>query len=113
MCCVTPPDRDPAPGGGSAAAEPQPKLDWADRTVLASPARLLTGPLPMSRLVTPETLLRWHRRLVRWRWTYPRRGALTQAMRTRLAGPSPHQIDCRPERRASPNQMARGMTVRT
>jgi putative transposase len=24
----------------------------------------------MSRLVTPDTLLRWHQRLIRWRWTY-------------------------------------------
>jgi putative transposase len=28
----------------------------------------------MSRLVTPDTLLRWHRQLVRWRWTYPPKG---------------------------------------
>ncbi len=28
----------------------------------------------MSRLVTPDTLLRWRRRLVRWRWTYPPKG---------------------------------------
>ena len=28
----------------------------------------------MSRLVTADTPLRWHRRLVRWRWTYPHRG---------------------------------------
>jgi hypothetical protein len=35
---------------------PKPKLDWADRMVLAAPARLLPRPLRMSRLVTPETL---------------------------------------------------------
>ena len=53
---------------------PKPKLDWADRMVLAALARLLLRPLRMSLLVTPDTLLRWHRRLVRWRWTYPRTG---------------------------------------
>jgi putative transposase len=53
---------------------PKPRLDWADRAVIAGLARLLPKPLKMSRLVTPETLLRWHRRLVRWRWTYPSRG---------------------------------------
>jgi putative transposase len=53
---------------------PRPKLDWADRAVIAALARLLSGPVRRGRLVTPDTLLRWHRRLVRWRWTYPRRG---------------------------------------
>ena len=53
---------------------PKPKLDWADRAIIAALARLLPRPLRMNRLVTPETLLRWHRRLIRWRWTYPHRG---------------------------------------
>jgi putative transposase len=53
---------------------PKPRLDWAGRAVLAALTRLLPSPLRLSRLVTPDTLLRWHRRLVRWRWTYPHRG---------------------------------------
>jgi putative transposase len=51
--------------------DPRPRLDWAGRMVLAGLARLLSRPLRMSRMVTPDTLLGWHRRLVRWRWTHP------------------------------------------
>ena len=53
---------------------PKPRLDWADRAMLAALARLLPRAVRMNRLVTPDTLLRWHRRLVRWRWTYPPKG---------------------------------------
>jgi len=53
---------------------PKPKLDWADRAVIAALTRPLPKPLRMSRLVTPQTLLRWHQRLIRRRWTYPHRG---------------------------------------
>src|SRR5712692_8125939 len=51
----------------------QPRPDWADRAVLAALARLLPAAIRGNRLVTPGTLLDWHRRLLARKWTYPSR----------------------------------------
>jgi putative transposase len=50
---------------------PKPRLDWADRELLAALIRRLPAMLRGHRLVTPATVLRWHRRLVTKKWTYP------------------------------------------
>jgi putative transposase len=73
----------------------RPRPEWADREVLAALGRLLPAAVRGSRLVTPRTLLAWHRRLLARKWTYPNRPgrpAVGQEIRDlvlRLAGENP------------------------
>jgi putative transposase len=50
---------------------PRPHLQPADRALLAALSRLLPRIRWPIFLVRPETVLRWHRRMVARRWTYP------------------------------------------
>jgi putative transposase len=54
-------------------AKSKPRLDWADRAILAALTRLLPRTVRMRRLVTPGTVLRRHRRMVTRKWSYPDR----------------------------------------
>ena len=61
----------------------RPKLNWADRALLAA----LLGVIPKARrhglrlLVTPDTIVRWHRGIIRRRWA-------ARSMRGRTGRPS-------------------------
>ena len=50
-----------------------PAMSWTDRLCLVAASRLLTRCTMGAFIVTPATLLRWHRRLVAKRWTFTRR----------------------------------------
>jgi putative transposase len=50
----------------------RPRPDWAGCAVLAASTRHPPGRLRLHRVVTPGTLLAWHRRLVKRKWTYPK-----------------------------------------
>ncbi len=68
-------------------------LEPSDRVVVSALSRLLTRPRWATFLVTPATLLRWHRTLIARKWTYPRRrpGRRRSRRQSAGAGPAPGQ----------------------
>src|SRR5674476_1408502 len=52
----------------------RPRLNRLDRVFLAAASRAMTRSSWSSFVVRPETLLRWHRELVRKKWTRDRTG---------------------------------------
>jgi putative transposase len=75
---------------------PRPPMSWTDRAVIAALARLLPVRRRHGLLVTPSTILRWHRQLVARRWTTrparPGRPAIPAGLRAlalRLASENP------------------------
>ena len=81
----------------------RPRYTPADRLILAALARLLPRERWAVFLVTPATLLRWHRELVARRWTYASTGRDPRGLATReclgRSGRAFHSTGCRHRRR--------------
>src|SRR5262245_45370070 len=65
----------------------RPRFRWMDRLLLAAASRHLARETWRVFLVTPQTLLRWHRELIRRKWSRdarrrPRRPSFGEATRT-------------------------------
>src|SRR6266487_1919507 len=71
----------------------RPRFTSLDRIVLAATSRLLPPDRWASFLVTPQTLLRWHRELLRRKWTYRRDAGRQTTNRPR--GCCAHPADAR------------------
>ena len=69
----------------------RPKPDWADRAILAALARHLPAVLRAHLLVTPGTLLAWHRRLITRKWTSPNLSGRPGTSRSTAREPNPDQ----------------------
>ena len=75
---------------------PRPRMSWTDRALIAALTRLLPVRRRLGLLVTPATILRWHRQLITRRWTTqpvrPGRPAIPAGLRAlivRLATENP------------------------
>ena len=78
------------------------KLRAIDRVLLAAASRVIAPDRWVAFLVTPATLLRWHRELVRRKWTYRKTGrpcrppidAAIRELILRLARDNPAGVAC-------------------
>ena len=68
---------------------PRPRMSWTDRALIAALTRLLPARRRLGLLVTPATILRWHRQLVRPPLDHPARPARSTRHPRRRARPDP------------------------